>query len=95
MLAIVKIILRPIPVVFACRGCELEAAAQRAAAALERRGEGEAAIMGRDATKARSRFPVHAIEGCAKCCASEWLASIGVRPQHVQVLEPDSASESE
>jgi uncharacterized metal-binding protein len=76
-------------VVFACRGCELDAAAQAAAAELDRHGEAEAAIAGRDVAKARSRYPIHVIEGCAKCCASQWLSSIGVRPQHVQILEPN------
>jgi uncharacterized metal-binding protein len=84
----VKIVLRPIPVVFACRGCELDAAARQAAAELDRRGEGEASVMGRDAAKARSRFPIYVIEGCGKCCATEWLGSIGVRPQKRCVLDP-------
>lgn len=48
--------------------------------------------MGRDATKARSRFPVHVIEGCDKRCATHWLASIGVRPQHTTLLDRDLES---
>jgi uncharacterized metal-binding protein len=80
--------LRPIPVIFACRGCELDAAAQQAAAGLDRRGKAEASVMGSDAAKARSRFPIYVIEGCGKCCATEWLQSIGVRPQARCVLEP-------
>ncbi len=86
-----KVVLRPIPVVFACRGCGLDTAARQAAAELDRRGEGEASLMGRDAAKARSRFPIHAIEGCDKRCATQWLSSIGVRPQHVHVLDPEQS----
>ncbi|HEY9530680.1 MAG TPA: putative zinc-binding protein [Burkholderiales bacterium] len=85
-----KVILRPIPVVYACRGCELDAAAQRTAARLERQGEAEAGVMGKDTAKARSRFPIYVIEGCAKCCATQWLGSIGVRPQRTAVLNGDS-----
>lgn len=92
----VTIVVRPIPVVFACRGCELDVAARQAAAELDRRGKAEASVMGRDAAKARSRFPIYVIEGCGKCCATQWLHSIGVRPQARCVLEPGkSGSEPE
>lgn len=83
-----KIVLRPIPVVFACRGCELDAAAGEAVLQLDRRGQGEASVMGRDAAKARSRYPVYVIEGCSKCCATRWLGGCGVRPQRTFVLDP-------
>jgi uncharacterized metal-binding protein len=92
----VKVILRPIPVVFACRGCELDAAAQRAAARFERRGEAETGVMGKDAAKARSRYPIYVIEGCGKCCATKWLESLGVQPQRGYILDPlKSGSEPE
>ena len=83
-----KLRLRPIPVVFACRGCELDVAARAAAADLDRRGLGEAAVAGADEAKARSRFPIYVIEGCAKGCATQWLGSIGVHPQASCVLDP-------
>lgn len=83
-----KIVLRPIPVVFACRGCELDGAAQEAVVQLDRRGQGEASLMGRDSAKARSRFPVYVVEGCSKRCATQWLGGYDVRPQRTFVLDP-------
>lgn len=83
------------PVVFACGGCERDAPARQAAAELDRRGEGEASVMGRDAAKARSRFPVYVIEGCDKRCATQWLGSIGVRPQRTALVNGDSHHFSE
>lgn len=80
--------LRPIPVVFACKGCELDAAAQTVAAHLDRSGLVEASETGRDSAKARSRFPIYAVEGCSKCCAAQWLAGQGVKPQRSFVLDP-------
>jgi uncharacterized metal-binding protein len=80
--------LRPTPVLFACKGCELDAAAQTAAAHLDRAGLAEASIAGKDSAKARSRFPIYAIEGCGKCCAAQWLAGHGVQPQRSFVLDP-------
>ena len=84
--------IRARPVVFACQGCPLDAPAQAEARALDRRGEGEAAIMGADPAKARSRFPIFVIEGCAQCCATRWLAGLGVVPQETRIL-PQSGSE--
>ena len=83
-----KVVLRPIPVLYPCRGCELDADAQRIAAAFERRGEAETGVMGKDTAKARSRFPIYVLEGCAKCCATQWLGSIGVKPQRTFILDP-------
>lgn len=82
-----KVILKPMPVVFACSGCPQAAPAQQAAAALDRGGEAEASVMGRDLAKARARFPIHVVEGCDKRCATQWLASFGVIPQEIRVLE--------
>ena len=79
---------RAMPVLFACRGCENERAAREAALELERRGLGEAELSGRHADKARSRYPVYAVEGCAQACAKRWLASEGVEPVASFVLDP-------
>jgi uncharacterized metal-binding protein len=67
------------PVLFACRGCERDAAAREVARLLDRRGVGEAYLAGAEAERARARFPIYAIEGCEQACASAWLAGIGVR----------------
>jgi uncharacterized metal-binding protein len=84
----VKLRLRPTPVIFACKGCELDEAARKAVAELDRRGLAEASVAGRDSAKARSRFPIYALEGCGKCCAAQWLAGQGVQPQRSFVLDP-------
>jgi len=77
------------PVLFACRGCERDRAAREAAFELDRRGLAEASVAGADAEKARARYPVYVIEGCAEACAAKWLATQGVRPARSFVLDPD------
>ncbi len=92
-----KIVLRPIPVVYACKGCEHELAARRVVAEVDRRGLAEGAIAGSGAAKARSRYPVYVVEGCGKCCAAQWLAGYGVKPQRSFVLDPatDTVAQTE
>ena len=83
-----KSLLRPLPVVFACRGCaEFGTRAGEAAAALDRRGLAEACALD-DAclAKARSRYPVYALDGCARGCALRWLAEHGVAAHRHEVL---------
>jgi uncharacterized metal-binding protein len=76
------------PVLFACRGCERDGPAREVARSLDRRGLGEAYLAGAEADRARARFPIYAIEGCEKACASAWLAGIGVRPLRCFILSP-------
>ncbi len=83
-----KSALRAMPVLFACRGCEHDAPAREVARLLDRRGLGEAYLAGAEADRARARFPIYAIEGCEKACASAWLAGIGVRPLRRFILNP-------
>lgn len=83
--------LRPVPVLFACRGCERDAAAQAVAAELDRRGLGEAYVAGAEAARAHARYPVCAIEGCGDACATKWLAGIGVTPAAIFVLQSEDA----
>lgn len=78
---------RPMPVLFACRGCEHDAAAREVAGALDRRGLGEAYLAGAETARARARFPIYALEGCARACASAWLAGIGVQASRSFFLE--------
>jgi uncharacterized metal-binding protein len=82
---------RAVPVLFACRGCELDRAAVEAARQLDRRGLGEAEAAGSGADKARSRYPVYAIEGCAEACGKRWLAAQGVEPVASFVLDPETS----
>ena len=86
-------VLRPLPVLFACRGCpEFGDTAHAVAGVLDAQGLAEATWLGGQAgdeqlaAKARSRFPVFAIDGCAKRCACEWLAERGVRAQRHFIL---------
>jgi uncharacterized metal-binding protein len=79
---------RVMPVLVACRGCAEDAAANRAALELDRRGLGEAQRAGSQPDKARSRYPVYAVEGCEKACAKRWLATEGVEPVASFVLDP-------
>ena len=83
----------PIPVLFACAGCpEFGNAAAEFALRLDRRGHAEAALLGSAAdpaqlaSKARSRFPVHVVDGCAKGCARRWLRAQGAKVQRHVIL---------
>jgi uncharacterized metal-binding protein len=87
------VVVRPVPVLFACQGCpQFGDAAHEVASVLDARGFAEAAWLGgataedQLASKARSRFPVYAIEGCAKRCACQWLAQHGVKAQRLFIL---------
>ena len=81
-------LVRVMPVLFACSGCARDGIAREAAAELDRRGLVEASLAGRDAGKARSRYPVLVLEGCAEACGARWLAGQGVRPVRTFVLDP-------
>jgi uncharacterized metal-binding protein len=86
---------RVMPVMYACRGCERDRMAREAVAELDRRGLAEASVAGNDAAKARSRYPVFVVEGCAKACGEQWLRSEGVRPVRSFVLDPDADAGNE
>lgn len=86
-------VVRPLPVLFACQGCaQFGDLAHEVAAVLDAHGFAEAAWLGNTAaeeqlaSKARSRFPVYAVEGCAKRCAWQWLAQRGVKAQRLFIL---------
>jgi len=85
--------LKPIAVLYACAGCAAQGQVARdAGAALERQGGAELAWLGGDeapgvlADRARSRWPVFALDGCAEGCARAWLAGAGARPERCFVL---------
>lgn len=94
---------RALPVLFACQGCpQFGDMAHEVAQVLDSQGFAEATWLGapggeeaRLAAKARSRFPVYAIDGCAKRCACEWLAARGVKARrHFILASPgDSAAQ--
>jgi uncharacterized metal-binding protein len=80
---------RAMPVLFACQGCpEFGQLAGEVGAQLDERRLAEAYWIGAPAanlrqlaTTARSRFPVFALDGCARHCAKLWLAGEGVKAQ--------------
>jgi len=90
-----RIVVRVVPLVYPCAGCSssASAAARAAAGMLDRRGLGEtrslpgaAADAGPELSRAKSRFPVFAIDGCREACAWRWLVHHGVTPQRHFVL---------
>ena len=86
---------RVLPVLLACRGCETDRLAREAALELDRRGLGEADVAVAHPDKARSRYPVYVIEGCAEACAGRWLAAHGVQAARSFVLDPALDAESQ
>jgi uncharacterized metal-binding protein len=77
------------PVLLACRGCAKDGIARDVALELDRRGLGEADVAGAHPDKARSRYPVYCIEGCAEACAGRWLGAHGVCAVRSFTLDPD------
>jgi len=96
------VVLKARPVLYACAGClSYGQVARDVARFLDRRGLAEASCV--DAAcedafvvlKAKSRFPVFALDGCAKACARHWLTRHGVPPQRYFVLAQADAGASE
>jgi uncharacterized metal-binding protein len=97
------VVLRPMPVLFACQGCpELGQTARDVGAILDQQRLAESHWIGAPAcnysqliSTARSRFPIYALDGCARHCAQHWLASHGVRTQRHFTLAADGESPAE
>lgn len=94
-----KAILRPLPVLFACQGCPaFGQAARDAAALLDARGYAEMAWLGGGAdegtlaSRARSRYPVYALDACHERCAERWLRGQGAEAERGFVLAPEEAA---
>jgi uncharacterized metal-binding protein len=95
-----RVVLRPLPVLYACAGQSVSGA-REVAAALDRRGWAESASVpapGADPydclSRARSRFPVYVIDGCANACASRFLESHNVHLEARCVLSELGASDA-
>jgi len=88
-------IVHPKPVVFACRGCERNYLAADVAVGLDRRGLAEASLAGFDAAKARHRYPIYAIEGCERACATQWLCGLGAVPQRRILIDASQHAAAE
>ena len=87
-------VVRMLPVVYACSGCSSAGQlADQVARRLDRRGLAEmASIAGIGAgdaqqlSRAKTRFPIIAIDGCANACARRCLERHGIEPARHYVL---------
>lgn len=83
---------RPLPVLYACQGCEAHGqVARQVAVLIERAGLAETAWLGTSGLEPKARFPIIALDGCADGCALRWLAQRGVRADRHYVLESADA----
>jgi uncharacterized metal-binding protein len=94
-----RLVLKAFPVLVACEGCPAYGqAAHRVGTVLDRRGAlevawlGEARNLATIRAKAKSRYPVYALDACDKGCAAAWLRDQGVRLQRAFVLKPEDAA---
>jgi uncharacterized metal-binding protein len=86
--------MRPLAVVYACSGCSsVGALADHVARTLDRKGLAEmasiAGVGARDSqqlSRARSRFPIVAIDGCVQACARRCLERQGITVARSYVL---------
>jgi uncharacterized metal-binding protein len=83
-----RVIVKPFPVLYACQGCpEFGQTARDVGAFLDRGGFAEMIWLGASRnSKPTQRFPIFALDGCAKACARRWLAEHGVAAQRSYVL---------
>ena len=83
---------RPLPVLYACQGCEAHGQVAREVAALiERAGLAETAWLGTPRLEPKARFPLIALDGCAEGCALRWLTRRGITPDRHYVLDSADA----
>ena len=83
-----RVVLKPLPVIYACQGCaQFGQQARELAERLERNGEGEVIWLG-DARRAECtrRYPVVSVDGCEKGCALRWLAEHGITVDRAYLL---------
>jgi uncharacterized metal-binding protein len=85
---------RALPVLYACSGCTSAGElADHVARVLDRAGIAEMASLAgigahepQQLSRARSRFPVIAVDGCANACARRCLERNGIEPSRHYVL---------
>lgn len=65
--------------------------ADEAARELDRRGQGDRVWLGGSqdmaSTKAGSRWPVYALDGCDRGCARIWCEGLGRSPERSYILD--------
>ena len=83
-----SVVVRPLPVLYACQGCvEFGQAARELGALLDRVGLAELVWLGAGREpKPKQRYPILALDGCDKACARAWLERHGVAPDGNYVL---------
>jgi uncharacterized metal-binding protein len=83
-----RVVLRPLPVLYACQGCaEVGQRARDVGALFDRARALEMVWLGSGGDpKPTTRFPVFALDGCAKACARRWLGGHGIRAEHSFVI---------
>jgi uncharacterized metal-binding protein len=80
-------LVRALPVMYACQGCEAYGqAAREMAEQLDRAGRVEAAWIGTPGLRPKARYPIIALDACAEGCALRWLERHGVRADHHHVM---------
>ena len=91
-----KVVLRALPVLYACQGCpEFGETAREVGVILDRQGVAEMVWLGAPDLKRRSRFPIVALDGCGKACARRWLERHGIPPERAYVLAERSGPAEE
>lgn len=87
-----KVVVRSLGVVYACRGCPAHGnAAREVARFLEAQGLAETASH---VAKARARYPVIAIDGCADACVQRSLAEHDIEPHRHYIVAGSDARRS-
>jgi len=87
-----KVVVRSLGVVYACRGCPAHGErAREVALLLERRGLAEACT---EVAKARARYPVIAIDACRDECVRRWLEDHDIAAHRHYVLAGADAQRS-
>lgn len=91
-----KVVLRALPVLYACQGCpEFGETAREVGVILDRQRVAEMVWLGAPDLKRKSRFPSVALDGCSKACARRWLEGQGIAPDCSYVLEERTAGSAE
>jgi uncharacterized metal-binding protein len=83
-----RVVVQPLPVLYACQGCaEFGQLARDVGAFFDQAGTLELAWLGSGRRlEPTTRFPVYALDGCARACARRWLERHGVTPERHWVL---------
>lgn len=91
-----SIVVRPLPVLYACTGCrEFGYAAPRIARALDERGVAECIWLGATPppSTVSGRYPLMTLDACEKGCARDWVSKRGRSVECAFVAEPHERDE--